>query len=99
MKLREGNVFTPVCHSVHRGSWLPSMHHRPYDQHPGGSAYAPAGGPHPGVGVEQTHAGTRKVGGTHSTGILSFSFINFWFVRTKFENPKCAADEGYYFSI
>ena len=27
--LGQGNVFTPVCHSVHRGKgdWLPSMHH------------------------------------------------------------------------
>ena len=31
-KLREGNVFTPLCHSVHRGRGLcPSMHHRSHD--------------------------------------------------------------------
>ena len=30
--LEQGNVFTPVCHSVHRGSWLPSMHHRSHNQ-------------------------------------------------------------------
>ena len=24
--LGQGNVFTPVCHSVHTGGWLPSMH-------------------------------------------------------------------------
>ena len=36
--LGQGNVFTPVCHSVHGGrrGWLPSMHHRSHDQHPGG---------------------------------------------------------------
>ena len=26
--LGQGNVFTPVCHSVHRGGHCPSMHHR-----------------------------------------------------------------------
>ena len=26
-KLRQGNVFTPVCHSIHRGGLCPSMHH------------------------------------------------------------------------
>ena len=38
--LGHGNVFSPVCHSVHRGGggWLPSMHYRSHDQHPGGSA-------------------------------------------------------------
>ena len=31
--LEQGNVFTPVCHSVHRGrGWLPSMHHRLHDR-------------------------------------------------------------------
>ena len=30
-KLRQGNAFTPVCHSVHRGL-CPSMHHRSHDQ-------------------------------------------------------------------
>ena len=30
--LLHGNVFTPVCHSVHwGGGWLPSMYHRSYD--------------------------------------------------------------------
>ena len=32
-KLRQGNVFTPVCDSVHGGWCLcPSMHHRSHDQ-------------------------------------------------------------------
>ena len=34
-RLGQGNVFTRVCHSVHRGGWLPSMHHRSHDQHGG----------------------------------------------------------------
>ena len=35
-KLRQGNVFTPMCHSVHReGGLYTSIHHRPNDQ--GGS--------------------------------------------------------------
>ena len=36
---RRSHVFTPVCHSVHRAGWLPSMHHRSHDQghlHQGG---------------------------------------------------------------
>ena len=33
-KLRVGNAFAPVCVFT-GGGWLPSMHHRPYDQHPG----------------------------------------------------------------
>ena len=31
-KLWQRNVFTPVCHSVHRGGLCPSMHHRSHDQ-------------------------------------------------------------------
>ena len=31
-KLRQGIVFTPVCHSVHGGSLCPNMHHRSHDQ-------------------------------------------------------------------
>ena len=33
--LGQGNIFTRVCHSIHKGrglaSWLPSMHHRSHD--------------------------------------------------------------------
>ena len=32
MKLRQGDVFTPVCDSVHREGLCPSMHHRSHDQ-------------------------------------------------------------------
>ena len=38
--LGQGNVFTPLCHSVHRGDLCPSIHHRSHDQGglcPGGS--------------------------------------------------------------
>ena len=31
-KLWQGNVFTPVCHSVHGGCLCPSMHHRSHDR-------------------------------------------------------------------
>ena len=31
-KLRQGNIFTPVCHSVHRGGLCSSMHHMSHDQ-------------------------------------------------------------------
>ena len=30
--------FTPVCLFTGGGDWLPSMHHRSHDHHPGGSA-------------------------------------------------------------
>ena len=39
-KLRQGNVFTRVCDSVHRGGLCPSIHYRSHDQGglcPGGS--------------------------------------------------------------
>ena len=45
--LGQGNVFTPVCHSVHgRGVWLPSMHYRSYDWEclPGGRGESASGG-------------------------------------------------------
>ena len=32
MKLWQGNVFTLVCDSVHRGGLCPSIHHRSHDQ-------------------------------------------------------------------
>ena len=83
-KLGQGNVFSCVCHSVYRGSWPPSMHHRLQDQHPGGvgflvcitchmtSIWGGGGGLHPG-GLGRPPSGTRKAGGTHPTGILSCS--------------------------
>ena len=55
--LEQGNIFTSMCHSVHRGEigWLPSMHHRSHYQgvclqgglhpgglHPGGLARPPS---------------------------------------------------------
>ena len=30
--LGQAYIFTSICHSVHWRSWLPSMHHRSYDQ-------------------------------------------------------------------
>ena len=40
----QGNVFTPVCHSVHKKG----IHHKSHDQHPGESASG--WGLHPGWG-------------------------------------------------
>ena len=63
-KLWEGNDFSPVCLSVHWGAgWLPNMHHRSHDQHPGAAYEGSASrgrlhpeGLHPGGGggVRQT---------------------------------------------
>ena len=86
--LGQGNVFTPVCHSVHGGrrGWLPSMHHRSHDQHPGGvlpteewsvykGGFCLRGGLPTsrggGVGQIPPSPRTRKVGGTYPTGMLS----------------------------
>ena len=48
--LGQGNVFTPVCHSVHggRGGWLPSMNHRSH--HQGSGLHSGEGVLHPGGG-------------------------------------------------
>ena len=71
--LGQGNVFTPVYHSVHRGGWLPSMHHRSHDR--GEEGQPPRGSPFRGVciqGVGQTlpmgYYGIQA-GGTHPTGM------------------------------
>ena len=64
-----GNVFTPVCHSVHRWGWLPSMHHRSHHQgglHPWGSASREGLGRHP-----STSEYGQQAGDTHPTGMYS----------------------------
>ena len=33
-KLRKNNVFTPVCHSVHRGVYIPLGRQPPMGRHP-----------------------------------------------------------------
>ena len=48
--LGQGNVFTPVYHSVHRGGWLPSMHHRSHDR--GEEGQPPRGSPFRGVCIQ-----------------------------------------------
>ena len=59
--LEQGNVFTPVCHSIHSGGWLPSMHHWSHhwgdDLHLVGSA---SGG---------LHLGGLHLGGLHPRGL------------------------------
>ena len=78
--LRQGNVFTYVCHSVHREDrgWLPNMHHMSHDQgwgvgvciQGGGGLHASKGGGWSASKGEGGQTGTRKVGGTHPTGML-----------------------------
>ena len=41
-KLREGNIFTPVCDSVHRVGVYPSMHHRSHGTPPGRHTHPPS---------------------------------------------------------
>ena len=62
-KLGQGNVFTPVCHSVHGGV---CHTHTPGETPPGQTAH-PA----------QCMLGyAQQAGGTHPTGMQSCSFIN-----------------------
>ena len=61
-KCRQGNVFTPVCDSVHREGLCPSIHHRSHDQ----------GGLCPGVSLsEGLCPGGLCLGGLCSEGSLS----------------------------
>ena len=82
--LGQGNVFTPVCHSV-RGGWLPSMHHWSHDR---GSASG---------GVEQIPPQTtgygQRAGGTPPTGMHScgnYFSVLFWklFVNVQFHSQS-----------
>ena len=80
-----------------RGGWLPNMHHRPHDQHPGGGfpvcitghmtreGLPPEGSTSKGGRLGRPPPPTtrnRKEGGTHPTGLLS-SFANALPVYTK----------------
>ena len=65
--LGQGNVFTPVCHSVHREGWFPRMHHRSHDQgdlHPEGVCIQ--GGLHPGWSASR---GSAFRGALHPGGL------------------------------
>ena len=74
--MEQGNVFTPVCHSVHRGwGWLPSMHRRSHDQgvclqwglHPQGGLHPRRGWVH-----QPKHFGIRSTSRRYaSTGMHS----------------------------
>ena len=76
-KLQQGNVFTPVCHSVHRGSGRPPQEQTPRlaaDTLPG--ADTPLGadtlpGADPPQPPRAVHAGRygQQVDGTHPTGM------------------------------
>ena len=76
----QGNIFTPVCHSVHRGGGSASVHAGippppgagtpPWEQaHTPGSRHPPGPGtPPPG---KQTRAYGLRAAGTHPTGMHS----------------------------
>ena len=72
MKLRQGNVFTPMCHSAHReGGLYTSIHHRPNDQ--GGSLsrgdLCPWGSLSKGVSVQRISVQGISVKGSLSRGV------------------------------
>ena len=66
MKLRQGNVFTPVCHSVHGwgGSATP-----PAGRHPRADNPRPLGR-HPPAQCMLEYG--QQTGGTHPTGMHSY---------------------------
>ena len=71
--LGQGNVFTPVCHSVHRGVY-PSIQ---WGRHPPPKADMPSLGRHL-PQADSPHSDTtgysQQVGGTHPTGIHTCFF-------------------------
>ena len=69
-KLREGNVFTPVCHSV-QGGVYPSMQWAKWGCVTG---VCNQGGVGPGGCTTPTPTG-QQAGGTHPTGMLSCFII------------------------
>ena len=87
--LGQGNIFTPVCHSVHKGGGSASVHDGmppPRDQAPPGPAPPGPGAPRDqaprGPGTPGTeHAGRygQRAGGTHPTGMQS-CFVFFYFI-------------------
>ena len=54
-KLREGNVFTPVCDSVHRGSSIQGGLCLGWSLSKGGEGLCPGGSLSRGVSVRETH--------------------------------------------
>ena len=97
--LGQGNIFAPVCHSVHRGGLPQCM--LGYRQLPGTRGRYPPGAD---TSLEQTpsptavHAGRygQQAGGTHSTGMHTC-----WQLRLdiKFEKLQlCFAHHGSYHS-
>ena len=84
--LGQGNIFTPVCHSVHRGGLPQCMmgYHPPRTRYPPGPGTPPdQAPPRPGTPSDQVppdqappctaHAGRygQRAGGTHPTGMQS----------------------------
>ena len=76
----QGNIFTPVCHSVHRGVCLsacwdtsPPLPPTPYSKHPPPGSDTPLPGPDttPPAPLKQTPAYGLRAAGTHPTGMHS----------------------------
>ena len=70
--LGQGNIFAPVCHSVHRGEYLtPSgTRYNPQDQVHPPDQVPPRDQVHP-PGAEHTGRYGQHVGGMHPTGMQS----------------------------
>ena len=78
-----GGGWTPSMHHrshdqgacIWRGGWLPRMHYRSHDKHSAslqrGRVYLQGGLPTEAGWVDPPLTGTRKVGGTHPSGMLS----------------------------
>ena len=74
--LGQGNVFTPVCHSVHGGR---------AGLHPGGRVSAFWG---VGVGHTPLMGYGQRAGGTHPTGMHPFGFEIFEIRQNIFDRPQ-----------
>ena len=78
-KLRQGNVFTPVCSSVHRGVCHPSPGQTPPGRHPPGQKPPQADTP-----PAQCMLGYgQQAGGTHPTGMYSCLIQNLTLSRQR----------------
>ena len=102
-KLQEGNVFTPVCHSVHRGVWLPTM---PWGrQPPHRHTHTLSIGRSPSEGRPSLRRQTppppppqrygQLVGSTHHTGMHTYLLVKSELCRVK-DSTKCT--HGSHFS-
>ena len=81
----KGNFFTPVCHSVHSGDWLPSIHHRSHDSESACSGSVQGGLPGwsvPSGGRGWTdHLGTRTAQTQDKTTLITRGGIFIHFIN------------------